>query len=247
MQANAIVWSDYAAVLFDMDGVLTQTAKIHAKCWKRMFDAYLQARSETFREVFRPFDIDTDYVSYVDGMLRDDGVRRFLASRGITLPEGQPDAPADEASVWGLANRKNQHLESVLQEEGVDVYEGSVRFVRALRSKGIKTAVVSASRNCGVMLQAAGIADLFDVRVDGEVAARLKLAGKPAPDTFLAAARLLDVQPSKAVVVEDALAGVAAGRAGKFGLVIGVDRTGNRDGLLANGADVVVTDLDQLM
>lgn len=247
MQTNAIGWSDYAAVLFDMDGVLTQTAKIHAKCWKRMFDDYLKARSETLHEVFRPFEIDADYVPYVDGMLRDDGVRRFLASRGITLAEGQPNSPTDEVSVWGLANRKNQHLESVLQEEGVDVYEGSIRLVRALRSKKIKTAVVSASRNCGVMLAAAGIADLFDVRVDGEVAARLKLAGKPAPDTFLTAARMLNVEPSKAVVIEDALSGVAAGRAGGFGLVIGVDRTGNRDGLLASGADIVVTDLDQLM
>jgi beta-phosphoglucomutase family hydrolase len=237
----------FDAVLFDLDGVLTSTAKIHAGCWKRMFDDFLRSHARRTGEPFRPFEVETDYKLYVDGRPRYDGVRTFLASRGITLPEGTPDAPPGEESVCGLGIRKDQAVKEAIRAGGVEAYAGSVAWVRWLRDRGLKTAVVSSSRNCADVLRAAGIDALFDARVDGEVIDRLGLPGKPAPDAFLRAAELVGVPPGRAVVVEDALAGVRAGRVGGFGLVVGVDRGGQRDALLHNGADLVVADLSELI
>jgi len=237
----------FDAVLFDLDGVLTDTARVHAACWKRMFDDFLSERAAKNREPFLPFEIGSDYKQYVDGKLRYDGVQSFLESRDIHLPYGDPDSPPDRETICGLGNLKDKMVKEALESGGVEAYEGSVTFVRHLRSQGIKTAVVSASSNCEAILKAAGIADLFDVRVDGEVAARLKLAGKPAPDTFLKAAEELNVQAKRAVVVEDAISGVQAGRDGGFGLVIGVDRKGDAEALRQNGADIVVADLGELL
>lgn len=242
-----VVRDRFDAVLFDLDGVLTATARLHAACWKRMFDEYLALRAATSGEPFQPFEIATDYKRYVDGKLRYDGVRSFLGSRRIELPWGDPDNPPDRETVCGLGNRKNELIGELLDTEGVDVYEESIAWARRLRRKGFATAVVSASKNCERVLQAAGIEDLFDFRVDGVVAAELELAGKPAPDTFLEGARRLGVEPERAVVVEDAVSGVQAGRAGGFGLVIGVDRTGDHEALLAGGADLVVGDLGELL
>jgi beta-phosphoglucomutase family hydrolase len=235
------------ACLFDLDGVLTQTAKVHAAAWKEMFDAFLLDRSRQSGEPFVPFEIATDYVQYVDGKLRPDGVRSFLASRGIVLPEGALDDPPTAQTVHGLGTRKNDLVHAILRRDGVDVYEGSVRFVEAVRAAGLRTAVVSASRNCRDVLIAAGIETLFEVRIDGVVAGEQGLSGKPAPDTFLAAAAALGVTPSQSAIFEDAVAGVAAGRAGAFGWVVGVDRTGHADALRDNGADIVVTDLSELL
>jgi alpha,alpha-trehalase len=237
----------FDAVLFDLDGVLTATAKLHAACWKKMFDEYLLQRAAATGEAFQPFEIATDYKLYVDGKLRYDGVRAFLESRGIDLPFGNPEDPPDRATICGLGNRKNELVQDHLAAGGVDVYESSVALVRQLRDTGIKTAVVSASKNCEAILEAAGIADLFDVRVDGVVAARLQLSGKPAPDTFLEGARQIGVEPERAMVVEDAISGVQAGRAGGFGLVIGVDRKGDPEALRNSGADIVVGDLGELL
>jgi beta-phosphoglucomutase family hydrolase len=237
----------FDAVLFDLDGVLTDTAKVHAACWKKMFDEFLRNRVVQTGEPFRPFDIETDYKRYVDGKLRYEGVRSFLHSRGIRLPYGDPGDPAHRETICGLGNRKNDLIQEVLATDGVEIYDRSLPFVHHLRSVGIRTAIVSASRNCPAVLAAAGLADLFDVRVDGEVAARLHLAGKPAPDTFLEAARQLGVEPARAVVIEDAIAGVQAGRAGQFGLVIGVARKGEGDALREKGADIVVADLSELL
>jgi beta-phosphoglucomutase family hydrolase len=234
------------ACLFDLDGVLTQTAKVHAAAWKEMFDAYLRARAERLGEPFVPFDSGHDYDEYVDGKPRMDGVRSFLTSRGITLPEGDPKDPPTAETVSGLGNRKNELVLAMIRRDGVEVYEGSVRFVRALRDAGVHRAVVSSSANCRQVLESAGIADLFEVRVDAIVATRKHLSGKPAPDTFLAAGEMLGVPPAEAAVFEDALAGVEAGRAGNFGLVVGVDRVGQADALRAHGADVVVSDLAEL-
>jgi beta-phosphoglucomutase family hydrolase len=234
------------ACLFDLDGVLTQTAKVHAAAWKEMFDAYLRARAGKTGEDFVPFDPGHDYAEYVDGKPRYDGVRSFLASRGIRLPEGTPDDPPDAETVCGLGNRKNELVLELLRRDGVEAYEGSVRYVRAVRDAGLGRAVVSASANCREVLYAAGIEDLFQVRIDGIVAEREHLRGKPAPDTFLAAARKLGVEPVDAAVFEDALAGVAAGRAGRCGYVVGVDRVGQADALREHGADVVVSDLAEL-
>jgi len=235
------------ACLFDLDGVLTQTAKIHAAAWKEMFDAFLRTRAAQTGESFEPFDPVADYDEYVDGKPRYDGVRSFLAARGIALPEGTPDDPPDAATVHGLGNRKNELVLAMIERQGVEVYEGSVRYVRAVRDAGLGRAVVTSSANADEVLAAAGIDDLFDVRIDGVVAAREHLEGKPAPDTFLAAARALEVAPDRAAVFEDALAGVAAGRAGRFGLVVGVDRVGQADELREHGADVVVGDLSELL
>jgi len=235
------------ACLFDLDGVLTQTAKIHAAAWKEMFDAFLRERAAQTGESFEPFDAVADYDEYVDGKPRYDGVRSFLAARGIALPEGTPDDPSDAATVHGLGNRKNELVLAMIERQGVEVYEGSVRYVRAVRDAGLGRAVVTSSANADEVLAAAGIDDLFDVRIDGVVAAREHLEGKPAPDTFLAAARALEVAPDRAAVFEDALAGVAAGRAGRFGLVVGVDRVGQADELREHGADVVVGDLSELL
>jgi alpha,alpha-trehalase len=236
----------FDAVLFDLDGVLTATASLHAACWKTMFDEYLQRRAAASGDAFQPFEIATDYKQYVDGKLRYDGVHAFLESRGIELPWGNPEDPPDRETVCGLGNRKNELIQEHLASGKVEVFESSVALVRRLRGAGVKTAVVSASKNCEAILKAAGIADLFEFRVDGVVASQLQLAGKPAPDTFLEAARQLGVEPERAVVVEDAVSGVQAGRAGGFGLVIGVDRKGDPEALRNNGADVVVTDLGEL-
>jgi beta-phosphoglucomutase family hydrolase len=238
---------DYDAVLFDLDGVLTMTMKIHAVCWKRMFDAYLQARAERYGEVFRPFEIAEDYKPYVDGKLRYDGVRSFLVSRGIELPEGSPADSPEQETICGLGNRKDRLVNEVIAAEGVEVLEGSIAVARRVRAQGLKTAVVSASKNCATVLRAAGITDLFDTVVDGRVAARLGLPGKPAPDTFLEAARELGINPARGVVVEDAISGVQAGRDGGFGLVVGIDHHGDKQALLEHGADVVVEDLIEIL
>jgi beta-phosphoglucomutase family hydrolase len=237
----------FDAVLFDLDGVLTSTAKIHGKCWKTMFDDFLRHRAAERKEPFQPFDIDTDYKRYVDGKLRYEGVRSFLASRDIALVEGTPEDPPTADTVCGLGNRKDELVKAAIEQGKVESYPGSVALVRWLREQGIRTAVVSSSNNCAQVLQAAGISDLFEMRVDGLVAHELGLPGKPAPDTFLEAARILGVSPARAVVVEDALSGVQAGRAGGFGLVVGVDREGSGDALRTEGADVVVTDLEELL
>ena len=231
------------ACLFDLDGVLTQTARVHREAWRETFDAFLRARCGPD---FVPFS-DADYYQFVDGKPRRDGVRDFLASRGIRLPEGDPDDPPSAETVAGLANRKNELLLRRLDEDGVDVYEGSVRYVHAARRAGLHTAVVTASANAEAVLRAAGLEELIEARIDGVVTARQGLAGKPAPDTFLAGARALGVEPRAAAVFEDALAGVTAGRAGGFGFVVGVDRAGQADALLAHGADIVVTDLAELL
>jgi beta-phosphoglucomutase family hydrolase len=235
------------ACLFDLDGVLTQTAKVHAAAWKEMFDDYLRKRAARTGEKFVSFDPVADYDTYVDGKPRYDGVRSFLASRGIELPEGDPNDPPSAETVRGLGNRKNELVLALLKRDGVKVYEGSVRYVRAVRDAGLRRAVVSASANCREVLQAAGIEDLFEVRIDGIVVEQQHLKGKPAPDTFLAAAEQLGATPGEAAVFEDALAGVEAGRAGGFGFVVGVDRTGQREALKEHGADTVVSDLAELM
>jgi beta-phosphoglucomutase family hydrolase len=233
--------------LFDLDGVLTKTAKVHDAAWKQMFDGFLRDRAERTGQPFVPFDPVKDYDEYVDGKPREDGTRSFLASRGIELPEGGADDPPDAETVHGLSNRKNQIVLERIHTDGVEAYEGSVRYVRAVRDAGLRRAVVSSSANAHDVLVAAGIDDLFEARIDGIVAEREHLRGKPAPDTFLAGARALGLEPTQAVVFEDALAGVAAGRAGKFGYVVGVDRVGQADELREHGADVVVTDLADLL
>ena len=235
------------ACLFDLDGVLTQTASVHAAAWKQMFDAFLRERAERTGEAFVPFDSVRDYDEYVDGKPRYDGVRSFLASRGIQLPEGDPNDPPSAETVAGLGNRKNEIVLSLIRTQGVKPYEGSVRYVRAVRDAGLRRAVVSSSANCKDVLVAAGIEDLFEVRIDGIVAEREHLKGKPAPDTFLAAADALGKEPAQAAVFEDALAGVEAGRAGHFGFVVGVDRSGQAEALRDHGADVVVSDLAELL
>jgi beta-phosphoglucomutase family hydrolase len=233
--------------LFDLDGVLTQTAKVHDAAWKQMFDQFLRERADQAGQPFRPFDPVKDYEEYVDGKPRADGTRSFLASRGITLPEGDPDNPPDAPTVNGLGNRKNVLLLEMIRIQGVEPYEGSVRYVRAVRDAGLRRAVVSSSANAHDVLVAAGIDDLFEARIDGIVARREQLRGKPAPDTFLAGAKALGLTPAEAVVFEDALAGVEAGRAGRFGYVVGVDRVGQAEALKAHGADIVVEDLAELL
>src|SRR5919202_596445 len=235
------------ACLFDLDGVLTKTAKVHAAAWKQMFDEYLRARSERTGEAFRPFDPGADYNEYVDGKPRYDGVRSFLEARGIELPDGTPDDPPSAETVDGLGNRKNELVLELIERDGVDAYEGSIRYVKAAREAGLRRAVVSSSTNCRDVLEAAGIGNLFEERIDGVVAEREELRGKPAPDTFFAGARALGVAPAEAAVFEDALAGVEAGRAGSFGFVVGVDRVGQADALREHGADVVVRDLAELL
>jgi beta-phosphoglucomutase family hydrolase len=235
------------ACLFDLDGVLTQTALVHNAAWKQTFDAFLQRWSTQHGEPFQPFDPGADYHQYVDGRPRADGVRTFLASRGITLPEGTPDDGPDQETVNGIGNRKNELVLQKIREGAVQVYPGSVDYLHAVRDAGLRRAVVSASANCADVLRAAGIADLLEVRVDGITARTEKLPGKPAPDTFRYGADLLGVDPENCAVFEDALAGVAAGKAGGFGIVIGVDRVGQADALRAHGADVVVQDLAELL
>lgn len=235
------------ACLFDLDGVVTQTARVHSAAWKDMFDGFLRQRAEATRTPFVPFD-QADYITYVDGKPRLDGTRSFLQSRDIELPEGTPEDAPGALTVWGLSNQKNNLVLDMFAKGGVDVYPGTVSYIRsAKKDLGIKTAIVSSSANTKQVLEGVGLSDLFDVRVDGVVAAERGLAGKPAPDTFLAAAKELNVTAAQAAVFEDALSGVAAGRAGNFALVVGVDRVGQTTGLYEHGADIVVKDLAELM
>ncbi|TWG22067.1 HAD superfamily hydrolase (TIGR01509 family)/beta-phosphoglucomutase family hydrolase [Micromonospora palomenae] len=236
-----------SACLFDLDGVLTQTAKVHNAAWKQTFDAFLARRAAATGEPFKPFDPGPDYNRYVDGRPRADGVRSFLASRGVVLPEGNPDDPPEADTVNGVGNRKNVVLLERIHHDGVEVYPGSVTYLRAAVAAGLRRAVVSASANCRDVVAAAGLEPLLEARVDGLVARAEGLRGKPHPDTFLAGAKLLGVDPVNAAVFEDALAGVAAGRAGGFGYVVGVDRVGQADELRDQGADIVVTDLSDLL
>ena len=235
------------ACLFDLDGVLTKTATVHAAAWKQMFDEYLRQRAERTGEPFVAFDSDSDYGEYVDGKPRYDGVRSFLASRGIELPEGEEDDPPTAETVHGLGNRKNELVLKMIREDGVEAYPGSVRYLEAVRDAGLKRAVVSSSTNCRDVLVAAGIEQLFEARIDGVVAEREHLKGKPAPDTYLAGARALGVGAEEAAVFEDALAGVESGRAGKFACVVGVDRVDHADALREHGATIVVEDLAELL
>jgi len=235
------------ACLFDLDGVLTQTAKVHAAAWKQMFDEYLRERAKRTGGEFVPFDAGDDYDEYVDGKPRYDGVKSFLQSRGIELPDGTPDDAPTTETIDGLGNRKNDLVLALIERDGVEPYEGSVRYVKAAGDAGLHRAVVSSSANCRDVLESAGIIDLFEAIVDGHVATRERLRGKPAPDTFLAGARAVGVEPARAAVFEDAVAGVEAGRAGRFGYVVGVDRVGHADALRAHGADVVVQDLAELL
>jgi beta-phosphoglucomutase family hydrolase len=235
------------ACLFDLDGVLTDTASVHTRAWKAMFDGYLSARAERTGAPFVPFDPVNDYLRFVDGRKRDDGVRAFLASRDIVLPDGADDDPPDAETVHGLGNRKNAAFQATLQADGVDVFEGSRRYLTAATAAGLATAVVSASANAGEVLAITGLDTFIQQRVDGITLRTEHLAGKPAPDSFLRAAQLLDIAPAGAAVFEDALSGVAAGRAGGFGFVVGVDRVGQAEDLLSHGADVVVTDLEELL
>jgi beta-phosphoglucomutase family hydrolase len=235
------------ACLFDLDGVVTRTAVLHAAAWKELFDGFLKARAGRTGEPFVPFDAGHDYDAYVDGLPRADGARGFLRSRGITPPDGGPDDPPDADTVAGLAARKDAIVQRLIRERGVEVYPGSLRYLAAVRAAGLRTAVVSSSRNTRAVLEVTGTADLFDLRMDGVQAAHDHLPGKPAPDTFLAAAQRLGVAATEAAVFEDALAGVAAGKAGGFGRVVGVDRVGQADELRRHGADVVVQDLAELL
>ena len=235
------------ACLFDLDGVITETAKVHDAAWKEMFDDFLRRDAAQKGVPFVPFDPVEDYDTYVDGRPRADGTRSFLQSRGITLPEGEAGDPPDADTVAGLSARKNEIVLRRIRVDGVEAYPGSVRYLRAVKAQGLPRAVVSSSANCHDVLVAAGIEDLFDARVDGVTALRDHLRGKPAPDMFLAGAKALGVSPQASAVFEDALAGVAAGRAGGFGYVVGVDRVGQAAQLADHGADVVVTDLAQLL
>jgi beta-phosphoglucomutase family hydrolase len=235
------------ACLFDLDGVLTDTASVHTKAWKVMFDDYLRQRAERTGEEFVPFDPASDYRQYVDGKKREDGVRSFLASRGIELPDGEPDDPPDAETVYGLGNRKNEAFQKTLHTDGVEVFDGSRRYLEQVAAAGLATAVVSSSANTRDVLEITGLDRFIQQRVDGVTLREEHIAGKPAPDSFLRAAQLLHVAPAAAAVFEDALSGVAAGHAGNFGFVVGVDRVGQADELRRNGADVVVTDLADLL
>jgi beta-phosphoglucomutase family hydrolase len=233
--------------LFDMDGVLTKTATVHATAWKQTFDALLRTLSARDSRPFEPFDEVKDYEQYVDGKPRADGVRSFLIARGIDLPEGDPDDPPTAETIQGVGNAKNEAFNTLLRTQGVERYEGSVRYVQAVREAGLRTGVVTSSANCDAVLEAANMADLFDATFDGNDLREHNLLGKPAPDSYLAAARALGAEAAQAAVFDDAQAGVQAGRAGQFGKVIGVDRLGQTEELYEHGADVVVTDLDQLL
>ena len=236
-----------SACLFDMDGVVTQTATVHAAAWKQMFDEFLRQRADAAGTEFVPFDPHHEYDAYVDGKPRLDGTRSFLESRGIHLPDGTPQDPPGTPTLYGLSNRKNNLVLAKIADGGVQVYDGSITYIKAVRGGGIATAVVSASANTVQVLDSAGIEGLFDVRIDGVIAKQRGLRGKPEPDTFLAAAEALNVPAAHAVVFEDAQAGVAAGRAGHFALVVGVDRVGQAAKLKEHGADIVVKDLSELL
>jgi len=243
---HAVTREQYDAVLLDLDGVITDTASLHAACWKQMFDDYLRKRANERHEAFHPFDLAADYLLYVDGKPRFDGVRDFLKSRDIHLPEGNPDDPPEAETVAGLGNRKNNLVNKMFDEKGVRPYEGSVKLIHQLRRDGFKIAVVTSSENCAAVLKSANLDEFFETRVDGNMIHAEHLAGKPAPDTFLMAAKLLGVEPARAIVVEDAISGVEAGSNGNFGLVIGVARKGNAEELRQHGAHLVVSDLAEL-
>ena len=236
-----------SACLFDMDGVVTKTAIVHAAAWKQMFDDFLRERARSAGTEFVPFDAHHDYDAYVDGKPRLDGTRAFLESRGIELPDGSPDDKPGTPTINGLGNRKNDLVLVKMKENGVQVYDDTITFIKAVREKSMPTAIVSSSANTRQVLDVAKIADLFDVRVDAQYAKEHNLHGKPAPDTFLAAAEALRVPAAHAVVFEDALAGVAAGHAGHFALVVGVDRVNQAEALREHGADVVVEDVADLL
>ncbi len=237
---------DFDAAIFDLDGVVTRTARVHAAAWKRLFDEYLHQRAAKMGEPLRLFDIERDYRPYVDGKPRYDGVASFLKSRGIALLRGDPSDPPDHGTVCGLGNRKDQYFHEILQQDGVEVFDSTVLLIRRMRNRHIRTALASSSRNARAVIEAADLTELFDVCIDGYDIARLGLRGKPEPDLFLKAAEDLGVQPGRAIIFEDALSGVQAGRAGAFGLVVGVDRAGQASDLKRNGADIVVPDLADL-
>ena len=241
------IGSGVRACLFDLDGVLTRTAVVHAAAWKKMFDAYLRARAEQAAEPFLPFDPVAEYARFIDGKPRYDGVRSFLRARAISLPEGDPADPPNAETVAGLGNRKNEIVRRMIAENGVEPYKGSVRFVEAARRAGLRCAVVSSSANARDVVAAAGLEGFFEQVVDGQIGEQEHLRGKPAPDFFLECARRLAIAPAEGAVFEDALAGVEAGRAGGFGCVVGVDRLGQAGELRSHGADVVVSDLGELL
>ncbi len=242
----AIPAVDFEAVIFDLDGVVTDTASVHAAAWKRMFDDFLSRHAASKEIPCQPFDMDNDYRLYVDGKPRLDGARSFLESRGIELPEGRLEDPPEAETIHGLGKRKNDDFLKQIQEHGAEVYESTVDLIHSIKKRGLKTAIISSSKSCAMILDSVNLSDLFDVRVDGVDSEMLGISGKPAPDIFIEAARQLKVKPERAVVIEDAISGVQAGRAGKFGLVIGIARTGDRETLLANGADVAVEDLSEI-
>lgn len=244
---HSIDFEKFKAVLFDLDGVLTSTEKTHSVCWKKMFDEFLQERSTETGEDFVPFDLGRDYLKYVDGKPRYQGVRDFLTARCINLPEGTPKSPPSEKSIMGLGNKKNKLFNEVVERDGVEVYESSLELVKYLNNKGIKMGVVSSSRNCRQILSASKMDSFFKVVVDGITSAELGLEGKPEPDTFLQASRQLGVNPQHAAVIEDAISGVIAGKNSEFGLVIGIARKGNFNELRENGADIVVSDLAEVV
>ncbi|MDF2460367.1 MAG: pgmB [Nitrospira sp.] len=244
---KALDFTHFKAALFDLDGVVTKTAVVHAHAWQQLFDAYLKTYARRTGRAFEPFDIKYDYRTYVDGKPRYEGVKSFLESRGIDLPWGNPDDGPEEDTIYGLGNKKDGYFETQLREKGVIVYEGTVKFLRVVRSRGIKTAVVSSSKHCKEVLEVVGLTMLFDTRVDGIELQRLRLRGKPAPDTFWEASRRLGVEPPQAIVIEDAQVGVAAGRAGGFGLVIALDRQRQAEVLRQHGADIVTEDLAELL
>ena len=246
-RAGVIDWGEFDAVLFDLDGVLTATAQVHAGCWKRVFDEYLLKAGVSDAHASRPFELPQDYRQYVDGKPRYDGVRSFLSSRGVWLPDGTPvDLPIAE-TICGLGNRKSLLFTEAIQVEGVEIYPDAVVLARYLRKRDIKLGVVSSSRHCESILSAAGLQDYFSIRVDGVVAEKVGLTGKPSPETFVYAARKLGVDPASSAVVEDALVGVRAAKQGGFGLVVGIDRTEGQIDLAKSGADLVVTDLEKTL
>lgn len=244
---HSIDFEKFKAVLFDLDGVLTSTEKIHSACWKKMFDEFLQEKSTETGEDFVPFDLERDYLKYIDGKPRYQGVRDFLTARSINLPEGTLKSPPSEKSIMGLGNKKNKLFNEIVERDGVEVYKSSLELVKYLNNKGIKMAVVSSSRNCRQILSASKMDSFFKVVVDGIKSAELGLEGKPEPDTFLQASRQLGVNPQHAVVIEDAISGVIAGKNGEFGLVVGIARKGNFNELRENGADIIVSDLAEIV
>lgn len=237
----------YDAILSDLDGVITQTARLHAAAWKRLFDDYLCHVAAQTGTVCQPFDLEEDYRLHLDGKPRQDGVRDFLQSRGLTLSLGSPSDSADRDTLYGMGNRKDGYFETALRQTGVAVYRTTVEFLRLAKEAGLKMAVVSSSHHCAEIIEVVGLTTLFEVRIDGHEIDRLHLPGKPAPDAFVEAARRLTVEPRRAIVIEDALSGVRAGRAGGFGLVIGVNRRNQAQALRDLGADVVVDDLGELL